>query len=306
MYNEDRKRRFIELKESDTTISQYYLPSIFNKAQPFEEKLAKDLCEWTITEIIEFYKYSDNNSFDSLSVIHSNYAQYASWCLKEGLVPDGQNHFLEMTPQTMLECVNNSYFDQSIITREELIRNVDQLNNYTDRFMFYALFEGICGADYCEIKEARVSDIEGNTIHLCTGRDIEISSKLKDVALETERETTYETFGENPRIFPYRPEDKGKIFKMVRNVSGSSNGKVIAKRYARCVNSLGISRLITPKRLMLSGKFHYIKEIMRKENLTIEEFLANDEYVEEVNRKFEVDKIRSKTVFLNKYARVFE
>lgn len=306
MYNEDRKRRFITLKESDTSLSQYYLPSIFRKSESIEEKLGKDLCEWTITEIIDFYKYIDNNSFDSLSVINSNYTQYTTWCLKEGFVPDGQNHFLEITPQIILECINNSYFDKSIITRDELISNVDQLNNFTDRFMFYALFEGICGAEFCEITEAKISDVEENIIHLCTGRDLKISSKLKDVIAETAMETTYETFGENQRIFPYRLEDSDKIFKMVRNVSGSASGKTVSKRYARCADAIGISRLITPKRLMLSGKFHYIKEVMRKEGLTIDEFLANDRYVEEVNRIFEVDKIRSKMTFKNKYARVFE
>ena len=96
MYNEERKRQYIEMKESNVTLPFRALERLFNQTEPFEEKNGKDVCEWTTTEILDFYKYLDQYSLSSLVVINSNLCLYTNWCLIEMLIPDCQNHYLEI------------------------------------------------------------------------------------------------------------------------------------------------------------------------------------------------------------------
>ena len=60
-------------------------------------------------------------------------------------------------------CVNKESLSQMIISREELVKRIDELPNYTDRFMMLAFFEGICGIRYSEMAEAKIDAIHGNS-----------------------------------------------------------------------------------------------------------------------------------------------
>ena len=50
---------YINKKESEVTLAPHFLKNLFTKSAPFEEALAKDISEFTLSEIIEFYKYID-------------------------------------------------------------------------------------------------------------------------------------------------------------------------------------------------------------------------------------------------------
>jgi len=56
--------------------------------------------------------------------------------------------------------------------------------------------------------------------------------------------------------------------------------------------------------MMLSGKIHFINEIMKRENIPIEEAIIK--YKDEINFRYDVDKIISPTVFLRKYSQYFK
>lgn len=309
MYNNERKQRYITIKEDITTLPYRSLSLLFEKTESFEEKLGKDVCEWTTKEIIEYYKYLDSYSLSSLVVTNSNLTQYTNWCLTEMLVPDGQNHYQEIRPDILNACVNKKFLDQMIITRENLVAMIDELPNYTDRFMILAFFEGICGIRYSEMTNATIADIHGNMISLCSGREIPISSKLKDIAEFAVTEESYQTYGDTGKSIKYSDLNTADIiFKVAKkNRPGNNDSamtQIVCRRFGKATKYMGLPNRMTPKNMMLSGKIHFIKEIMKRENLPGEKVIV--EYRDEINSRYDVDKIISPTVFLRKYGQYFE
>lgn len=319
LYNEERKRRYIDKKESEVILAPNFLQNLFKKTAPFEEKYGKDLCEWTTNEIIEFYQYSDVYSLSYMQVINSNYALYTTWCIAETLVPDGQNHFLEMTPDTLASCVNNLLLGKLILSYEDLQLYVDKLDNFTDRFLYYAIFSGIVGTGYIEITHAKYSDIdlEKKEIHLCTGRVLPVSSKLIDVAKWASEEENYHLYNDSlGRTFQYKDDDSADLlFKGIksgntmkkRSDTGSSNSRAILviRRFRNVQDYLGLPRQLTPKKLLLSGKINYMKNLMKKEDLSLEEVIKK--HGEEIDYIYQTSVFNGNPAsFIRKYGMFFE
>lgn len=245
---------------------------------------------------------------ESLNLLHSNLSQYANWCLTETLVPDGQNHFQELDSKALLPCVNTDLLRRSIITYEELVEKVDTIRNYTDRYIFYAMFEGMGGDKFEEITKAKLSDIENHTIHLCTGRTISVSSKFIEAAENAASEAEYITNGKGGSEIAndFTEEDNGLIFRRLKRklvTTGNvdhNRAQVLSRRFTKAEDAAGISRQMTPKRLMVSGKIHYIKELAKKENATdMRDFLLINR--EKIDSKYPVAALKSVSMFLEKY-----
>ena len=309
MYNEERKKRYIKIKEDAVTLPYRSLELLFEKTEPFEEKNGRDVCEWTTQEIMEYYKYRDAYSLSSLVVCNSNLTQYTNWCLTETLVPDGQNHYQEIRPDMLESCVNKEFLSKLIISREDIIRIIDELSNYTDRYMMLAFFEGICGIRYSEMVNAIIDDIDGDMISLCSGRVIPISDKLKEIAEFAAAEESYQTYGPSGKCIKYSDlNPSGAIFKVVKKnrpiADDSSMVQIVCRRFVKAVDYLGLPKRMTIKNMILSGKINFIKEIMEREGKSIEEVIIDNR--DEINARYNIDQIKSSAVFLRKYRQYFE
>lgn len=309
MYNEERKKRYIKIKEDAVTLPYRSLELLFEKTEPFEEKNGRDVCEWTTQEIMEYYKYRDAYSLSSLVVCNSNLTQYTNWCLTETLVPDGQNHYQEIRPDMLESCVNKEFLSKLIISREDIVRIIDELSNYTDRYMMLAFFEGICGIRYSEMVNAIIDDIDGDVISLCSGRVIPISDKLKEIAEFAAAEESYQTYGPSGKCIKYSDlNPSGAIFKVVKKnrpiANDSSMVQIVCRRFVKALDYLGLPKRMTIKNMILSGKINFIKEIMNREGKSIEEVIVNNR--DEINARYNIDQIKSSAVFLRKYRQYFE
>lgn len=309
MYNEERKKRYIKIKEDAVTLPYRSLELLFEKTEPFEEKNGRDVCEWTTQEIMEYYKYRDAYSLSSLVVCNSNLTQYTNWCLTETLVPDGQNHYQEIRPDMLESCVNKEFLSKLIISREDIVRIIDELSNYTDRYMMLAFFEGICGIRYSEMVNAIIDDIDGGEISLCSGRVIPISDKLKEIAEFAAAEESYQTYGPSGKCIKYSDlNPSGAIFKVVKKnrpiADDSSMVQIVCQRFVKAVDYLGLPKRMTIKNMILSGKINFIKEIMGRECKSIEEVIIDNR--DEINARYNIDQIKSSAVFLRKYRQYFE
>ena len=309
MYNEERKRHYIKIKEDAVTLPYRSLELLFEKTEPFEEKNGRDVCEWTTQEIMEYYKYRDAYSLSSLVVCNSNLTQYTNWCLTETLVPDGQNHYQEIRPDMLESCVNKEFLSKLIISREDIVRIIDELSNYTDRYMMLAFFEGICGIRYSEMVNAIIDDIDGDVISLCSGRVIPISDKLKEIAEFAAAEESYQTYGPSGKCIKYSDlNPSGAIFKVVKKnrpiADDSSMVQIVCRRFVKAVDYLGLPKRMTIKNMILSGKINFIKEIIEREGKSIEEVIVDNR--DEINARYNIDQIKSSAVFLRKYRQYFE
>ena len=309
MYNEERKRHYIKIKEDAVTLPYRSLELLFEKTEPFEEKNGRDVCEWTTQEIMEYYKYRDAYSLSSLVVCNSNLTQYTNWCLTETLVPDGQNHYQEIRPDMLESCVNKEFLSKLIISREDIVRIIDELSNYTDRYMMLTFFEGICGIRYSEMVNATIDDIDGDEISLCSGRVIPISDKLKEIAEFAVAEESYQTYGPSGKCIKYSDlNPSGAIFKVVKKnrpiADDSSMVQIVCRRFVKALDYLGLPKRMTIKNMILSGKINFIKEIIEREGKSIEEVIVDNR--DEINARYNIDQIKSSAVFLRKYRQYFE
>ena len=310
MYNEERKRRYIEIRESNVTLPFRALERMFDQTEQFEEKNGKDVCEWTTTEILDYYKYLDQYSLSSLVVINSNLNLYTNWCLTETLVPDGQNHFLEIRPNMLNSCVNKEYLNSLIITREDLIANIDTLPNYVDRYMLLAFYEGICGFMYKEMTNLRTGDIVGNDANLCSGRVVQITDKLKEVIDYASKETQYQTYGRTGRVIKMSDEEPSDIiFKMTSKVKGGNRDdelivQIVNRRFDATKKYLGLPNKVTAKTITLSGKLDFIRRLMKMTDLPFEE--AVTKYRDTINQAYTVEPIKTPGEFIRRYKEYFD
>lgn len=303
MYNEELKQRYIDYKESTAILAKNYIFRIFRDSESFESAKGKDISNFSTSEIIEFYQMLNRTSVETLSVINSLLSQYTNWCLMQNLVADNQNHFLEITRDRYGECVNTLYVEKSILSRHQVLEMTTRLENYCDKFILLALFEGINGKDFKELWSAHYSDVnEGNkSIVLCTGRTINISTELINYAYEAGKATEYYALGDTGRKYDFLDTDDTIVKRYMNckdSVSEHQMGRRIYTKVDRLVDFIGMDWL-RPQNFIDSGKIYFIN--MRSEELGINgsEFIMNNEFKKEVEKQFNCTISRSN--FVSRY-----
>ena len=270
MYNEEQKRRYI----AENPAAEKW----FENTEEYEEANGRDLYDFTTPMILEMYKMFMTSSIDRLAMANSVFSRYADWALTNTLIRDGQNHFDEITVPILSNCIDRKATD--LITREELAHQVSRLHNGLDKYVFWALFEGLKGNEFCEITSLRWEDIDvkNKTAKLCTGRTVKVSDEFIAAAEMSRNEDTYHAYTENYEdgaaarvVEPERPMT-GDVWKIPvkKNVVNTSysRGKQCYKIIIRCINYLGYPRgYFTAKYLWDSGVMDYIYRLAEEHGI---------------------------------------
>lgn len=306
IYNKDIKERYIKEKNETTILPDSYLERLFKKTETFETKLDKDVSNFTFYEIQEMYKTWSLSSLPSLQVINSHLSMYTQWCLQQSLVLDSQNHYLEVVKDNIIECINIFVTKKKFITRLQLIDMIPQLPNSSDEFLLLALFEGICGKEYCELSNLKKTDFHGNEAILCTGRRVKISETLINLAEEAGNTYKYYpvTSSEKRECFVLDPSDD-KIIKDFHNtengISDFQIGRRIYRKLRRIFAYLGIEYM-SGNALVESGKIHFINERCKELKISAEEYIFSEDGEREIKEQFGGNfSHSSKIIFYDKY-----
>ena len=294
-YNQNLKQEYIYEKSKEVIISSNYLECQFNKTSKMEEELNKDISNFTVYEITEYYKMLNASPFDTLFVMNSQFSMYTQWCLQRNLVKDNQNHFLEMTLEHLKDCLNKTLFNIKFVTRKVILNWIDQLPNPKDQFILLGLFEGLKGKDFCELSKLRPENIKGNIATLCTGREIELSNNLLKVIDDCRIEDTYYSIsGQGTKTMPLI--DKGFVIKDSPNARGDVTdfqlGRKIHNGVTRILNYFDVGDFMSANSVFESGKIHMIKEKAKERNMSCKDYIYSD-YVKEVENKFNSKIVRS-------------
>lgn len=303
MYNESIKKRYIEEKSQTTTLPKNYLECQFNKLEEYEKEYDKDVCCFTTREIREFYKLQNVSSLEILASMNSQLSLYTQWCLQNNLVIDNQNHFLEFNLKLLNDCLNKVAFDKKIVTRDEIIKWCDQLPNPKDQVILLGLFEGMKGKDFCDFVKLKPSDVYGNTVHLASGRDIQISDKLLEYIHKSINETKYYSCtaqGIGDVVLDL--VDRGYVIKYYPNTrddtSDFQKGRVIYNGISRSLKYIGVFNIVKANSIYESGKIHMIKERSKELGISPEDYIYSDR-IKEVEKQFNCNILRKS--FLLKY-----
>lgn len=304
-YNEEQKKRYIREKENSLAISSNYIDVQFRKSSECEYEFNKDLSNWTVYEIIEYYKILNMTSFESLICLNSILSQYTQFCLENSLVKDNQNHYLECTKEILVGCINKAILDKKVVSRETVLKWIDELPNPKDQFILLSLFEYGKSKDFKDIVNAKPEHIESNKLKL-SDRTVQISNKLEDIINNCILEDTYYSItGKGTKTMPLI--DYGYIVKSYPNqnisLSDFQKGRNIYISCQRIFGYLGVGEWMSPNSIAESGKLYMIRERARELNMTPIEYVYS-EYIKEVENQFGCSITRS--VYVKKYSKYLD
>lgn len=294
-YNQELKETYIEEKETEIIVAPKYLERLFSNVSEMENRLDKDVCNFTYYEIEEYYKLFNTSSLDTLVVVNSHFSMYTQWCLQKSLVMDSQNHFLEFELHNLKDCLNKALYNMKYVTREIVLKWVDELPNPKDQFVILGLFEGIKGKDFCELANLRRRDINGNTLKLCTDREIKVSNKLISIINDCINEDKYYSIsGKGVKTMPLI--DKGFIIKDYPNarddVSDFQRGRKIYTGVMRILKYFDVDNFISANSINESGKIQMIKERSKALGMSCKDYIYSDN-ITEVEKKYNYRIVRS-------------
>jgi hypothetical protein len=299
MYNPEIKNRYINRKESETILNKHLLKGIFEKTEKYENELNKDVCNFSYYDISEFYKMIGSTSLGSLNSMNSQLSQYTSWCIHEGFVEDGQNHFSEFSSSILKNYLNIAKINNTIITREEIISLCNKLSNARDCFIILSLFEYGKSKNFSDISYARFCDIEGNILKLKSGRSVIISEQLKSIAEESYNSTSYVSIDGN-RTFNLI--DDGTIIKHRNEISEASEfaaGRKIYNLIVKIFNIYGLNDM-SANNIVMSGILNMILEKSQKYGISPMQYLDSD-YISEIENQYGVNRYTFKSNFVMTY-----
>lgn len=284
MYNEKQKTEYIKLRQSkmgSTDITKV-LNNYFSKVEPMEEELGKDLCEFNKNELLKYYKSLHSKSLETLMGIHSQFRIYTA------ITTGNDDEFTSITYKQLKNCVawNNEF-----VTRDELLKALNSLDNVGDKFIVLALFEGICGnmMQYLSVfsaenlhkkKSCFIFNINGET------KEFEVSKKLYMFAEEAINEYNYYS---DSRSLMYNIKDK-RALKSMNNSSGSNNESVryhnLTNRLLKIQKQLGL-KVISRKGLTESGRLNLITNLMIEQNISDpREAILNKENKKKIEERY--------------------
>lgn len=280
MYNEEYKMNYIKETEFRNNFANININLLFRKIAPYEEKIGSDLYDFSVVEIIDYYKSLCTPSLESLMIMNNQYKLYTAYSLMKGMVKDNQNHFDEIDNVILNSCVNYGLISSKIVTRKELLDIIEggYVENVSDKFLALAIFEGICGKGCCELINLTMDDFDGNLVHLSTGRTLEVSDKLVSLAKESAITFDYYDTNYDRNNKSYMIGDRRIIKRMANSVTDDPVRlqRAIGRRLDRLIDKT-MSQAFEVKALIDSGRIEMTKDIM-KDGKSLRDAL-NDEKV---------------------------
>lgn len=302
-YNKELKDRYLQEKRELLSIPTNYIDVQFRKAAETENELDKDISNWTVYEIVEYYKLLNITSFESLLCLNSIFSQYTQFCLENSLVRDNQNHYLECTKEVLAGCINKAILDKKIVTRETVLKWVDELPNPKDQFILLSLFEYGKSKDFKDIVYANHNGLdETNKTLKLSDRTVSISDKLINIIRDCQLEDTYYSIsGKGTKVMPL--VDYGYIVKSYPNqnmdLSDFQKGRNIYIACQRIFDYLGIGQYMSPNSIAESGKLHMIKKGSEELGITDTQYVYSNK-IYDVEKQFACSIVRS--VYVKKYS----
>lgn len=278
MYNEEIKQRYLEQANEDYskgTITQ--ICETFKAIGPYEEKLGKDISEFSEQEILIMFQ-SMRYSAMTLYKICSLSERY---CIARTGTANG---FANITHDTIRKVADVKGLED--LTYSHILEWTDQLINPSDKFFLYGLFCGIRGKDMTELtcSSIKYADRNTNTLWLAAlntdgsvnfkNRSITVDDKLFKYAVESSQSEYYiqvTRTGVKKKVY-YRPSSDQLIIKAI--MAGPQTEETYSRyvnrakqKFNKIKNQIGIK--CTPLDIQWTGCAYYLKKAALEEGLEI-------------------------------------
>lgn len=283
MLNKDRKEYYFNETMntySDTTL--YNVRGMFQRAGENEDQIGKDICDWSVDDISDYFRLMNSTSVNTLRNFISQFSIYTNWCINTHLSKININNYDNISESILKQSINVGLAKHQFLDRDDLIIRIEtSLINDCDKFIILGMFEGI-GVDFDELVYTKL-DLDGNVLKLYGGREIEISTRLREYAKLSAQSEFYYQEGrkgidgyvkrrKNPEVDTIVGEPLGLIKEPDKWVQG---------RIFRISKKLDLKTLNRMKYIR-AGRCYVVKENAKKDGVPILEW--------EISHKDELDK----------------
>ena len=269
MYNEQQKKRFLD---GVTDSSRIKAEAAFKRVESYEKKCEMDCACFTVQEILACFKQINSPSINTLRNMKSALSVYADWCKEQNLLPDGINHYREIDHQDLFSCLSNEKVNRSILTKEEVMDAVRQLENAFEKVAVLLAYEGFLFSNYDAAYMVSTDNIYGD--YLKVGEiENEASPELLLYIEEAEEAELY--YWRKPdgdiKEIEFLPGG-GPVFKRLYNAKRIYDTMDLRRHYferlfRRIREYTGIN-FLTVKSLNESGRINSLKSFMETEGAT--------------------------------------
>ena len=282
-FNEQFKQQYMDENKSRNLHMGSNIGLLFSRIAPTEETLGKDLYDFSVAEILDYYRYYNTSSLGSLMVMNNQYKLYTAYAISLKVVKDNQNHYAEIDNTTLMSCVHKGLAEAKVITRDKLIEILESsdIENVSDKVIALALFEGIGGKNLTELTHMEPWDIDvpSKTVKLCSGRELKISDRLIEYCLDSANEYNfYNSLAKNQNK-SYKDGDT-RVLKRLSNstVDGDlQRHKAINRRLDHMISCTNCNAFSVGA-LKESGRLEMIKTLMEN-GKTLREALKDEDMV---------------------------
>lgn len=262
IYNEQLKNDYI--CSCDTVLPKSYLEVWFSRFAIKEQKLNKDLSEFSCEEILDFYKNLHTTSVLILENINSQMSKYTNWtgCQK--------NSYKELELSDLNSVIDKDKINEMFIQRKDLLSLCQQMMNPRDKMVILGLFEGVKGQNYCEFSCMKNEDFdyENRRIYLrSTDRTINISDELAQYIQQTIETEVYFPISKSKKANYEFKKNSGYILKPFYNQTNFSSeyrrGRNIYLAITRNLKYFEIENL-SAQSIFESGMIYYLNQVAVK------------------------------------------
>lgn len=195
MFNEELKGRFVT-ENYDKESTRNTILVALNKSEKFEQKLNKDLSEFSEEEINAFLKSKDSGSFPTLQTAVAYYRQYAQFVAQETGIKN--DYLMNINLDILKRVVPDKIKEENsrFISRKNLLKFCSALKNPRDKAILLGIYEGISVTNPNEFLDIRPEDIHQNYIYI-PSRDFKLraSKELIQFFQEAMKSDRYEYMG---------------------------------------------------------------------------------------------------------------
>ncbi|WP_339218944.1 hypothetical protein [Paenibacillus sp. FSL H8-0332] len=143
-------------KRTQTTYSY-----IFQKSKDLEVQKQKDLCEFDLSEFIDFFKILDMNYNSSAQSSGRIVTAYVDWAIKKKIKSNSDNILNRVDTRWFRNFVNK---DAKIFyTKQEIINIIDKCKNPQDAVIISLIFDGVQGKAVSELRNLKETDVDDLT-----------------------------------------------------------------------------------------------------------------------------------------------
>lgn len=290
MYNSHDKMEWITAKEAKNTMNPFVLPSLFNRTEPYEETIGKDVCRFTEEEARAMLS---NIGYKTLSTINKDVTylrMYVDYQIEHGLAKANPFNLTQSEMSKMLS-------EKKVVDRQQVLAWCNQVYNASDKVILLGLFEGIRGLDYTELTNLRKGDLNesDNTVAL-NGRSerLKVSQRLMTYMLDASETNRYVTYGNGSGRHTNKALlSSDLVIKEGDNTRGATTefrkGRRIYTRLKILFRFLEVDDWMTANILTISGIIELVMEGSKKQGINWKDYIVTREARAEIRRRFNRD-----------------